>query len=93
MLLQRLREYSQRLDLPPVGYDKTAVRWLINLNAEGKFLGFITTSSGRKNDRGREYLVPHVLVTSGIKAKLFVGNGEYVLGFARDPGKQARVRD
>lgn len=94
MLLQRLCQYSQRLDdLAPVGYDKTPIRWLINLDTQGNFLGFITTSSGRKNDRGKEYLAPHVLVTSGIRAKLLVGNGEYVLGFARDPDKQARAGD
>lgn len=93
MLLQKLCEYSQRLeDLAPRGYNPTPIRWLINLDAEGNFLGFVTTSSGRKNDKGREYLVPHVLVTSGIRPKLLVGNGEYVLGYARDPDKQARAR-
>jgi len=93
MLLQQLREYSKRLDLPPVEYDKTPIRWLINLDREGNLLGFITTTSGRKNDRGKEFLAPHALVAAGIKAKLLVGNGEYVLGIARDPAKQGRVNE
>lgn len=95
MLLEKLCEYAQRLDdLPPLGYDKVAIRWLISLDAEGNFLGFVSTSSGKKNDRGREYFAPHVMVTSGIKAKLLVGNGEYVLGVPRkenDPENQEKA--
>ncbi len=93
MLLEKLCEYARRLDdLPPLGYDKTPIRWIINLDGEGKFLGFVSASSGKKNDRGKEYLAPHVMVTSGIRAKLLVGNGEYVLGFARDPKKEKRAQ-
>jgi hypothetical protein len=93
MLLKRLWEYSQGLELPPVGYERTPIRWLINLNAAGDFLGFITTSSGKKRDRGMDRLAPYLLVSSRIKAKLLVGNGEYVLGIARDQAKQDQVID
>lgn len=60
MLLEKLCEYSQRLeDLAPFGYDKTPIRWLINLDAQGNCLGPpITTSSGRKNDRGKVFFAP-----------------------------------
>lgn len=92
MFLQRLREYSFRLEkLPPLGYDKTPIRWLIHLNRHGNFLGFITTASGRKRDRGREYLAPTVLKSSNVKASLLVGNGEYVLGHSRPQSKAERV--
>ncbi len=92
MLLEKLCEYSQRLeDLAPFGYDKTTIRWLINLDANGIFLGFISTSSGRKNDRGKVFLAPAVMKASNIKASLLVGNGEYVLGIPRDPVKKERV--
>jgi CRISPR-associated protein Csd1 len=92
MLLKRLQEYSHRLeDLPQAGYDKTAIRYLINLDAEGNFLGFISTTSGKKRDRGKEYFAPAVLKSSNIKASLLVGNAEYVLGVARDLAKQGRV--
>lgn len=94
MLLQKLSEYSQRLDdLAPFGYDKISIRWLINLDAEGNFLGFITTSSGKKNDRGKVFLAPAVMKSVNIKASLLVGNGEYVLGKPRDPAKIKRVLD
>ena len=93
MLLEKLCEYSHRLDdLAPFGYDKTAIRWLINLDAGGNFLGFITTSSGRKNDRGKTFLVPAVMKSVNVKASLLVGNGEYVLGIPRDPNKKERVQ-
>lgn len=94
MLLERLREYSFRLkDLAPPGYDQTAIRWLINLDAQGNCLGFITTTSGRKRDRGKVYFAPAVLRSSNIKASLLVGNGEYVLGIPRKKSKPERVRE
>ncbi|MGQ9688433.1 MAG: type I-C CRISPR-associated protein Cas8c/Csd1 [Desulfobaccales bacterium] len=92
MLLQKLCEYSQRLeDLPPVGYNPTPIRWLINLDGEGNFLGFITTSSGKKNDRGKVFFTPAVMKSSNVKASLLVGNGEYVLGKPRPSSKIDRV--
>jgi len=95
MLLQKLCEYSQRLDdLAPFGYDKTAIRWLINLDAGGNFLGFITTSSGKKNDRGKAFFAPAVMKSVNVKASLLVGNGEYVLGKPRpSPKKDLKPED
>jgi len=94
MLLQKLCEYSRRLeDLAPIGYNPTPIRWLINLDREGNFLGFITTSSGKKNDRGKVFLAPAVMKSVNVKASLLVGNGEYVLGKPRDPAKMKRVQN
>jgi CRISPR-associated protein Csd1 len=93
MLLEKLCEYAQRLeDLAPFGYDKTTIRWLINLDAEGNVLPpLIPTSSGRKNDRGKVFFAPAVMKSVNVKASLLVGNGEYVLGIPRDPAKKERV--
>lgn len=94
MLLEKLNQYADRLDLPPPMYGKTPIRWLIDLDREGNLLGFVqTTSEGKKgkNDRGKEYEAPHVGRAAGIKAKLLADNGEYVLGLARDKEKQQRV--
>ncbi|MEW6660768.1 MAG: type I-C CRISPR-associated protein Cas8c/Csd1 [Thermodesulfobacteriota bacterium] len=94
MLLEKLCEYSQRLeDLAPFGYDKTTIRWLINLDAEGNFLGIVSTSSGRKNDRGKVFFAPSVLRSSKVIASLLVGNGEYVLGIARPDVEEKKVQD
>jgi CRISPR-associated protein Csd1 len=92
MLLAKLCEYSHRLEeLAPVGYNQTPIRWLINLDGDGNFLGFITTSSGKKNDRGKVFIAPAVMKSVNVKASLLVGNGEYVLGIPRDPAKKKRV--
>lgn len=94
MLLQKLCEYSRRLDdLAPIGYNPTPIRWLIKLDGAGNFLGFLTTSSGKKNDRGKVFLAPAVMKSVNIKASLLVGNGEYVLGKPRDSAKIKRVQD
>ena len=95
MLLEKLCEYSQRLeDLAPFGYDKTTIRWLIDLDANGNCLGFISTSSGKKNDRGKAYFAPAVMKSVNVKASLLVGNGEYVLGKPRpSPKKDLKPED
>jgi CRISPR-associated protein Csd1 len=93
MLLKQLRDYSERLtDLPPAMYLSTPIRWILDLDADGKRVAFISTPSGeRKNDRGLARLAPHIGRTVAVQAKLLADNAEYVLGLARDPAKQARV--
>lgn len=93
MLLEKLCEYSQHLDkLAPSGYNKTPIRWIIKLDAEGNFLPpLIPTSSGRKNDRGKIFFAPAVMKSVNVKASLLVGNGEYVLGKPRPSSKSERV--
>lgn len=95
MLLEKLRHYAGRLDLPPPMYQKTPIRWLIDLDHSGNLVGSgLTMTTGRKggkSDRGKEYEAPHVGRAAGIRAKLLADTGEYVLGIARDPKKQSRV--
>lgn len=95
MLLEKLRHYADRLNLSPPMYQKTPIRWLIDLDQSGNLIGdsFIMTASGKKgkNDRGKEYEAPHIGRASGVRAKLLADTGEYVLGIARDQGKQNRV--
>lgn len=96
MLLKRLVEYSTRSEsatATPTMYIKTPVRWLLDLDKAGLLQGFVQTSSGKKNDRGKELLAPTIGRASGIKAKLLCDNGEYVLGLARDPTKADRVAE
>jgi CRISPR-associated protein Csd1 len=92
MLLERLRDYSERLDLPPAMYLKTPIRWLIDLDLHGRLVNFISTpGTDKRGDRGIPLLAPHVGRTVGVQAKLLADNAEYVLGIARDPDKQERV--
>jgi len=92
MLLEKLCEYAERLDLPPTMYIKTAIRWLIELDVQGNFYGFVATEGrGGRRDRGKEMLAPHIGRAFGVRAKLLADNGEYVLGVARERSAPARV--
>jgi len=92
MLLQKLSEYAERLELPPEMYAKTRVRWFIDIDLEGNLIGFVPlVGTGKKNDRGKELLLPNVLRSSGDRARLLADSGEYVLGVSRDPDKQKRT--
>lgn len=56
MLLESLRDYSSRRGLSPSMYDKIRIRWLIDLDQDGRFLGFVRTEgTGKRNDRGKEF--------------------------------------
>ncbi len=87
MLLEKLVEYYSRLDPTPTMYQNTPVKWLIDLDRKGRFLGIDSTTgrAERRSDRGKEYLIPHLQVerASGIKAKLLAENGEYVFGIPK----------
>jgi CRISPR-associated protein Csd1 len=92
MLLEKLCEYAERLDLPPTMYIKTAIRWLIDLDLQGNLHGFVATEGrGGKRDRGKEMLAPHIGRSSGVRAKLLADNGEYVLGVTREKSEPGRV--
>jgi CRISPR-associated protein Csd1 len=94
MLLEKLSEYAERFDLPPTMYQKTPIRWLIDLDRDGNLLGFVAIEGkGGKNDRGKEFLAPHIGRSSGVKAKLLADNGEYVLGIPREKSKPERVEE
>src|SRR5438477_367664 len=63
MLLQRLKEYADhRMELPPQLYSETAVRYIIELTVDGRFLGMTDTAdpSNAKTKRGQRYLMPQV---------------------------------
>jgi len=94
MLLQRLREYSERLDLPPTLYNESPVRYIIELNAEGKLLNRQPTDtadpSSPRTRRGQRRLVPQVQRASGVKPLLLADKADYALGYAGDDSKPKR---
>jgi CRISPR-associated protein Csd1 len=91
MLMQRLVEFAGRLSLPPPMYDKIPIRWIIDLDAAGVLRGVTQTASGKKNDRGKEFLAPTLVRSVGIKAKLLCDNAEYTLGIPREGAEPERV--
>ncbi|MDP8240026.1 MAG: type I-C CRISPR-associated protein Cas8c/Csd1 [Candidatus Hatepunaea meridiana] len=83
MILQRLKEYSKRIELPPPAYKRQSPQWLIKLRSDGSFINI--ENVGHKDDRGRiqakERWVPNPgKRASGISAGLLADTGEYVLG-------------
>lgn len=94
MLLNRLAAYTQdRLERQPVMYVSRPVKWLIDLDEDGKYLGItmLSDGTGTRNDRGKPMNLPHVMKSSGIKAKLLSDNAEYVLGLYDTDEKRERV--
>lgn len=84
MLLQRLREYSQRFEATPSMYVSTPIRWLIDLHGGGTQSGrpILLEGEGKRGNRGKEFLAPHVGRSSGINPKLLADRADYVLGIS-----------
>jgi CRISPR-associated protein Csd1 len=97
MILTELYELSQRLaggEAMPSMYGKVKIRWLIPINADGTLQGSFEDLKGatKAELRGKEYVMPDMVRSSGIKPKLLADNGEYVLGLHKagaDPKKVA----
>lgn len=98
MLLTQLVAYAERLENDegktkiPFMYQEQPVRWLVYLDANGNFEDIQMTGdgSGKKNDRGKRFITPHVMRSSGAKPKLLADNAEYALGIGKegaDPNK------
>jgi len=88
MFLQRLSEYSERIELPPALYSENPVRYIIELNAAGVPLTPqpIDTAdpSNRSTRRGQRRLVPQVKRTSAIRPLLLADTAPYTLGLPRE---------
>lgn len=102
MLLSRLHEHSFRLereqsnDFAPTGYGRERVRWLIELNADGRWLGITAQiGTGKNAELGREQDVPALSKMRGIKltSKLLADNGQYVLGLSAEGKKADRAAE
>jgi len=93
MILQRLKEFSPRIpDAVPAMYEKSPVKWLVDLDSSGRLLGYVPLSGGtsKGRDRGKLMVVPSLVRTSAIAAKLLADNAEYALGMSKDDKSQER---
>lgn len=95
MLLQKLVEYSERLDdIAPPGYSKKAVHYMIELDINGRLRNPTPIDlSNPQNKRGEQRVVPNVVRSMGIKPLLLADNAEYTLNLARDEAKAARAKE
>ena len=95
MILQRLIEYQKRQESTPTMYVDTNIHWFIELDSSGNFINMVGTDAGESKGKPRpkKYLVPSLVRSMGVRALLLVGNGEYVLGVAREKSKPERVAE
>ncbi len=93
MLLQELVRYSERLKLPPKLYSGSPVRYIIDIDREGHYVGLVDTldRSNQATRRGVVRPVPFVKGTVNVRPLLLAQNGEYVLGVARPESRPDRV--
>lgn len=99
MILQRLCEAADQFDFPPFGYQEGAVKWIVDLDAEGNCLGFVQTTSGgdrKGKDPGKRMHIPATATPrSGTNAppQLLADNAEYVFGVcSTDASSNDRAR-
>jgi CRISPR-associated protein Csd1 len=94
--LYTLNAIQQRKDgAMPSMYGKIKIRWLIPINADGSLRGnFLDQRGATKGEqRGKEWIVPDLIRSSGIKAKLLADNGEYVLGLHKEGADAKKVAE
>lgn len=95
MLLERLNDYADRLTLPPTLYSEAPVRYVIELDSEGRLLSpapVDTANPANARERhGVRRLVPRVQRTVAVKPLLLADNAEYTLGLAREDSRPERV--
>jgi len=97
MLLQRLVDYAERLSLPPRLYSEVPVRYVIELDGQGRLLSRELTDTADPASpltrRGTRRTAPQIQRTVAVKPLLLADKADYVLGFVSPDAKPSRVRD
>jgi CRISPR-associated protein Csd1 len=95
MLLQKLRDYSERLDLPPTLYAEGPLRYIVELDEQGRLLSPTLTdlsdAASPRTRRGQRRLLPQVVRASNVKSFILADKAHYALGYVGTEGKPARV--
>ncbi|MBV9690789.1 MAG: type I-C CRISPR-associated protein Cas8c/Csd1, partial [Ktedonobacteraceae bacterium] len=92
MLLEKLSEFAEQINLPPPMYQSTSIRYEIRLDADGNYRGIYDLADG-KNRSTVSFETPYCNRSSGVKPKLLVDNGEYTLGIGREKSDPRRVQE
>ncbi len=92
MVLEKLKEYSDRIDQAPPLYAPTPVAWTVVLNPDGTPVSPHPVSrideSNRRGKRGREMTAPMVKRSGAvIRPLLLADDGEHTFGRPKHPDK------
>ncbi len=93
MFLQKLSEYADRIGMPPAQYQNVPIRYLVQLDSNGRLVGKIIDLRTDEDKRGKARLVPDLKRSVAIAPKLLADNAEYVLGIGRETSKVERVQE
>jgi CRISPR-associated protein Csd1 len=97
MILTELYNLYKNMEGEPMPsmYGKVKIRWLIPINADGCLRGNLIDLKGatKAEQRGKTYIMPDLIRSSGIKPKLLADNGEYVLGLQKDGADAKKVAE
>ena len=93
MLLQRLKEYAdERMELPPTLYTAVPVRYLIEIDLDGRLLNPAPVDTADPSSpttrRGTRRFAPQIQRSSGIKPLLLADKADYVLGYVAGPRRR-----
>ena len=99
MLLEKLNEYADRIDLPPPLYTKRPLRYVIDLDSEGRPMGppiDLAQADEASTKLGLRRLLPTMVRSSGIRPILLADNAVNTLGprpgaSAESPKDQRRL--
>ena len=95
MLLESLKEYSGRIELPPRYMWRVRCVTSSSLTARARWLNPEPTDTAdpddRRTTRGVRRAVPQIQKTSAIRPQLLSHNAEYTLGLAREASRPERV--
>lgn len=94
MLLQELNEYADRLELPPHLYADAPVRYVIELDLNGKPRSRQPTDTADSTNpatrRGQRRPVPQIQRSSRIRPILLADHSEYTFGLQRDEERSGK---
>ena len=98
-MLQRLNEFAEggRFELPPTLYSSRPIRYLIDLDSEGRLLTQVpidTRELGNQvGPRGLRMMAPSLSRSKGIRPLLLSDNAEYTLGIRHAGSRSERVSE
>ncbi|MCS6803300.1 MAG: type I-C CRISPR-associated protein Cas8c/Csd1 [Chloroflexota bacterium] len=93
MFLEKLVDYSRRIDLPPRLYDERPVRYVIQLRADGRPAApEPLDTADKENKRGIPRRVPSFARGNVDVPLLFADHAEYTLGVGREGADPDKVR-